>query len=133
MSFANVFVDASKLKWMSGLVSAALYGGWVFVSNYDSGPTQLFLSVFVQATVSFIATFTFSSAIYWMILGADRLVLQWYAAALVAVVIYFMILSIVHYSIGTPNLAESVLPIGTLAAAYAFYYSYRASKKIEES
>jgi uncharacterized membrane protein YGL010W len=79
-------------------------------------------SALAQWLLSFAATFAFSAFISRRIGRSSRQAVAVHAAA-VAMLIYAAILLIVHLAIGTPNPLLTLLPVLSLAGAYALFFA----------
>lgn len=133
MQFIKLFTEAAKLKWSSALVAAGIYGGWAYSQNLNIELSHRLMITFGQATLSFIATFFFSSLIYWGVSHNHNKQYTWYIVAGLASASYIVILIFLHSLIKTPNIIQTIIPIASLATAYAFYFAKKSEEEVKVS
>lgn len=122
MPLEKNLVDPSRVKLLSSLISASLYGGWVAYCARHLSVTNMIESGLAQWLISFAATFAFSAFISRLV-GSSR---RYEVAALVAgvaMILYCGVLFSVHAVVGTPNPFATLLPVLMLAGTYAFFFA----------
>lgn len=122
MSSANSLADPARVKWISSLLSACLYAGWVAYSARDQAPGQVLLSAAGQWLLSFTATFAFTALINHLV-GNSRRYPAAAGAGATAMLLYAGALFGVHGLLGTPHPLTTLLPVLLLAGGYAFAFA----------
>lgn len=106
-----------------GLAALLLYGGWAFVANRAHGLGPAWRAAATQGFVSFTVTF-FVTAI---MEGVHRMVrsrpAQFLLPGAVAVAVAAVYTVALHWWMGTPEIARTVVPVLTIGAVYCFGYS----------
>jgi hypothetical protein len=110
------------VRLVSSIASATLYAGWVAFCARHMPWTAMAQSALAQWLLSFAATFAFSAFISRRIGRSPRQAVAVRVAA-VAMLIYTAVLLSVHLAIGTPHPLLTLLPVVSLAGAYALFFA----------
>lgn len=122
MRSRNSWVSPSVVRLVSSTVSATLYAGWVAFCARQLPWAAMAQSALAQWLLSFAATFAFSVFISRQIGNSPRQAVAVRVAG-GAILIYAVILLSVHRMIGTPELMLTLLPVLSLAGAYALFFA----------
>lgn len=110
------------MRLVSSIASATLYAGWVAFCARHLPWTAMAQSALAQWLLSFAATFAFSAFISRRIGSSQRQAVAVRVAG-GAMLIYAVVLLSVHLMIGTPDPVLTLLPVLSLAGAYALFFA----------
>ena len=119
---------SNRYKWVSAVLACFLYGGWAYYINSGSHPLDGLASGIVQGISSFFLTFSIVVAvtkIYNRSLFSG--VLSVLMPAVVTVGGVAVVLTLIHFVIGTSHIFPTILPSVLVASVFCIV----TAKKLE--
>jgi len=110
-----------RYNLLAGLLAFSVWGGWAFYVNSTAGLATALVSGLAQGIASFATVLAMIASVTWLSERLGSVALKILAPPVITVGVAGSCIAAIHYLIGTPNIAKTVLPFVVVASGFCLF------------
>ncbi len=110
-----------------------LYGGWGVIANLHHGRSKSLSAGLTQGLLSLVSTAILTSAMETVFRRLSPGVVRFVAAGLGPVTAALLLMAVVHFFTGTPEIVATMLPSIVIGYAYSIIYAAGLTRRCRQS